>query len=139
MNDPGPNATDSIQAPFIFVRHGDPWPEEWLREHPGAVRIPATFVPRPPGPAEQAARLWAPSETPGSFAPVRRAGPWPADSKGPRWPRTVFGRPQRPLSEFPAGQRAPGEAVPPEHRLGLSGAGHNWQRQHNQADDAGRS
>jgi hypothetical protein len=115
-SDPGPNTTDSIQAPFVFVRHGDPWPEEWLREHPDAVRIPATFVPHPPDPAEQAARLWGPSRIPGNLAPVRRAGPWPVDSRGRPWPRTVFGQPQRALSEFAPGQRAPGEATPPEYR-----------------------
>jgi hypothetical protein len=98
------------------VRHGDPWPTEWLREHPGAVRIPATFVPHPPDPAEQAARLWAPSKNPSSFAPVRRAGVWPVDRQGRPWPKTVFGAPERPLSELPQGMRAPGEAMPPEER-----------------------
>jgi hypothetical protein len=110
------DGNEDIQAPFIFVRHGDPRPEDWLREHPGAVRIPATFVPRPPDAAEQAARLWGPSQTPGSFAPVRRPGPWPVDRRGRPWPRTVFGQPQRRLGEFPPRQRAPGEAIPPEYR-----------------------
>ena len=48
----GSGSDDDLKVPFIFVRNGDPWPTEWLREHPGAVRIPATFVPRPPDPAE---------------------------------------------------------------------------------------
>jgi hypothetical protein len=103
---------------LVALRHGDPWPAEWLRDRLGALRIPATLVPCPPDLAEQAARLWGPSRTPGSLAPVRRPGPWPVDSQGRPWPRTVFGQPQRPLSEFPPGHRAPGEAIPPGYRLG---------------------
>ena len=31
---------------FVFVPHGDPDPVEWMREHPGWLRIPATMVVR---------------------------------------------------------------------------------------------
>jgi hypothetical protein len=37
---------DVIVIPFIFVPPGDPWPTDWLRDHPGAFRVPAVFVPR---------------------------------------------------------------------------------------------
>lgn len=38
--------SDTLVVPFIFVPHGAPEPREWLAQHPGAVRIPARFVPR---------------------------------------------------------------------------------------------
>jgi hypothetical protein len=88
---PDPNDPNTLTVPFIFVRHGDPWPTEWLREHPGAVRIPATFVPRPPDPAEQRALAVRPGNIPGRFAPVRSASAWPVDRHGRPWPRTAFG------------------------------------------------
>ncbi len=35
-----------LRVPFVFVPHGDVPPADWLAEHPGWVKIPATFVPR---------------------------------------------------------------------------------------------
>jgi len=37
---------DDLVVPFIFVPKGSPEPKEWLAQHPGAIRIPATLVPR---------------------------------------------------------------------------------------------
>jgi hypothetical protein len=37
---------DDLNAPFLFVRHGDPLPNEWMARHPGWVKFPATMVPR---------------------------------------------------------------------------------------------
>lgn len=37
-----------LKLPFIFVPHGAPPPLDWIAEHPGAVTVPATFLPRPP-------------------------------------------------------------------------------------------
>ncbi len=47
-----PNDPNTLVVPFIFVPHGHPLPIEWMREHPGWVRFPATFVPRDPAPGE---------------------------------------------------------------------------------------
>jgi hypothetical protein len=41
-----PDDSNTIRIPFIFVPHGHPLPTEWLRDHPGAFRVPAVFVPR---------------------------------------------------------------------------------------------
>jgi len=40
---------DDLVVPFIFVPTGDPDPTEWLAQHPGAIKIPAVFVPRAGG------------------------------------------------------------------------------------------
>ena len=37
---------EDLVVPFIFVPKGDPEPTEWLAQHPGAIKIPAVFVPR---------------------------------------------------------------------------------------------
>jgi len=37
---------DDLVVPFIFVPKGSPEPTKWLAQHPGAIRIPATLVPR---------------------------------------------------------------------------------------------
>ncbi len=57
MNDQDePHLLYSMKVPFIFVPHGSPPPLDWMAEHPGALTVPATFVPRarqahpPPGP-----------------------------------------------------------------------------------------
>jgi hypothetical protein len=47
-----PNDPNTLVVPFIFVPHGHPLPLEWMHEHPGWVRFPATFVPRDPAPGE---------------------------------------------------------------------------------------
>ena len=36
-----------FKAPFLFVKHGDPLPLQWMAAHPGWVKFPATLVPRP--------------------------------------------------------------------------------------------
>ena len=38
--------SDDLNVPFLFVRHGDPLPAEWMARHPGWVKFPATMVPR---------------------------------------------------------------------------------------------
>jgi hypothetical protein len=57
---------------------------------------------------------------PGSFAPPpklhkRQPGgqPWPKEKNGRDWPQDRWGRPMRPLWDYPLGVRAPGEAVAP--------------------------
>ena len=83
-----------LESPFLFVPHGAPEPTEWMRKHPGWVKFPATFVPRPPA---------AVRTIPGTNRP------WPLDKRGQPWPRSRFGQPLRPLDEYPPGVRAPGE------------------------------
>ena len=39
--------SNGIKVPFVFVRHGDPLPVDWMTRHPGWVKFPATLVPRP--------------------------------------------------------------------------------------------
>jgi hypothetical protein len=43
-----PDDPNTLRVPFVFVPHGAPMPLEWMAEHPGWVRFPATFVPRAP-------------------------------------------------------------------------------------------
>jgi hypothetical protein len=47
-----PNDPNTLVVPFIFVPHGCPLPVEWMAEHPGWVRFPATMVPRDPTPGD---------------------------------------------------------------------------------------
>jgi len=124
-----PDDPNTLVLPFIFVPHADPWPTEWLREHPGAARIPATFVPRAPAAGESGTRMdvslalpdpvdpaAAPAAAaPAGFAVVGRGSAWPVDRHGHPWLRTAFGQSQRPLHEFGPGERTPGEAAPPEY------------------------
>ncbi len=37
---------DTLRVPFIFVRHGDPEPLEWMAQHPDWVKIPTVMIPR---------------------------------------------------------------------------------------------
>lgn len=46
MADDKPGSSD-LKAAFVFVKHGDPPPTEWMAAHPGWVKFPATLVPRP--------------------------------------------------------------------------------------------
>jgi hypothetical protein len=132
-----PNDPNTLRVPFMWVPHGCEPDPEWLRAHPGWVRIPAVMMPRDPHPGESGpqwnVQLGAPGEPAAPpaaappaapepeprtfFAPVGRATDWPVDRDGRPWPRTAFGQPQCPLNEFPPGMRAPGEAIPPEDRL----------------------
>jgi hypothetical protein len=41
--------SDDLHLPWIFVPHGAPEPTEWMAEHPGWIKIPATMVPRGSG------------------------------------------------------------------------------------------
>jgi hypothetical protein len=73
-----PNDPNTLVVPFIFVPHGHPLPIEWMHEHPGWVRFPATFVPRDPAPGESSPQ-WnaridfsdAPAAGGGDIPPVR--------------------------------------------------------------------
>jgi hypothetical protein len=40
------SGSDTLEVPFVFVKHGDPEPTEWMARHPGWVKFPATMVPR---------------------------------------------------------------------------------------------
>lgn len=66
MADDKPGGSD-LKTAFVFVKHGDPPPTEWMAAHPGWVKFPATLVPRP---AENArpgrASLPVPGAEPGS-------------------------------------------------------------------------
>lgn len=66
MADDKPGGSD-LKTAFVFVKHGDPPPTEWMAAHPGWVKFPATPVPRP---AENArpgrASLPVPGAEPGS-------------------------------------------------------------------------
>ncbi len=46
------NDPDDLHIPFIFVKHGDPLPTDWMARHPGWVQFPATLVPRDPAPVD---------------------------------------------------------------------------------------
>jgi hypothetical protein len=104
-----------------------------MAEHPGYLKVPAIMVPHgspPPWPwggararPPQAVQAPAPEvepRVPGSFAPPpkrrkRQPGgqPWPKDKNGRNWPQDRWGRPMRPLWDYPPGVRAPGEGVAP--------------------------
>ena len=47
MADGTGRGANDIKTPFMFVRHGDPLPLDWMARHPGWVKFPATLVPRP--------------------------------------------------------------------------------------------
>jgi hypothetical protein len=49
MSDQDRHYDDELRIPFLFVPHGDPFPTEWVREHPDYVRIPAIMLPRGTG------------------------------------------------------------------------------------------
>ena len=49
-----PDDPTTIRIPFIFVPRGHPPPTEWLRDHPGAFRVPAMMVWRNDGKTEEA-------------------------------------------------------------------------------------
>jgi hypothetical protein len=133
-----PDDPNTLVVPFIFVAQGDPLPIAGLREHPDWIRVPATFVPRPPAAGESGPQ-WnvqvgtpdapvaggtpaaaAEPGIPGSFAPpaprqkrLPNGQPWPKDGKGRDWPKDRWGRPMRPLWDYPPGVRAPGEGIAP--------------------------
>jgi hypothetical protein len=130
-----PDDPNTLVVPFIFVPRGDPLPIAGLREHPDWIRVPATFVPRAPAAGEDgpqwnvqvgtqaepaAAAGTAEPGIPGSFAPkapgrkrLPNGQPWPKDGKGRDWPKDRWGRPMRPLWDYPPGVRAPGEGAAP--------------------------
>jgi hypothetical protein len=127
------NDPNMVSVPFIFVGHGDPLPVQWMAEHPDYIKVPAVMVPhgtRPPPPwgdagvdqmaAARGAGLTAEPRIPGSFVPPparqkRMWGgqPWPKDRNGGDWPKDRWGRPTRPLWDYPPGVRAPGEGGAP--------------------------
>jgi len=37
---------NGFEVPFVFVKHGDPLPREWMARHPDWVKFPATLVVR---------------------------------------------------------------------------------------------
>ncbi len=44
--DEPPQSFDEIKMAFVFVRHGDPEPVEFMQRYPDYIKMPATFVPR---------------------------------------------------------------------------------------------
>ena len=131
MTDAPRNDPNMLSVPFIFVKRGDPLPVRWMAEHPDYIKVPAVMVPhgtRPPpawgdagaGAAAVALKPTSAAESriPGSFAPppARRkclpnGQPWPKDRNGGDWPKDRWGRPTRPLWDYPPGVRAPGEGI----------------------------
>ncbi len=140
-----PDDRNTLRVPFIYVPRGDPWPTQWIAEHPDYFTVPAVMMPRDP---DGSRRPWAeiqallrqtdpawgtgpePLPTPpplaeaprqsGSFAPppprekrMRGGQPWPKDRNGGDWPADRWGRPTRPLWDYPPGMRAPGEGDAP--------------------------
>jgi hypothetical protein len=126
------NDPDMLRIPFIFVPRGDPPPLQWMAEHPDYLKVPAVMAPHgspPPWPwggARADPPETAPQPTPTADArnpesfvppPARRrhmpgGQPWPTDEKGRDWPKDRWGRPMRPLWDYPPGVRA-GEGVAP--------------------------
>ena len=132
-----PDAPNGLRIPFIFVPRGDPLPTQWIAGHPGYFTVPAVMVPRNPDNSRrpwaevqalprQTDAAWgtlpnppggmAAPGIPGSFAPpparekrMRGGQPWPKDRNGGDWPADRWGRPTRPLWDYPPGMRAPGE------------------------------
>ena len=45
-----PDDPNTLKVPFMWVPQGCEPDPEWLRAHPGWVRIPAVMVPRDPEP-----------------------------------------------------------------------------------------
>jgi hypothetical protein len=123
-----PNDPDTLVVPFMFVPHGcEPTPE-WLREHPGAIRIAAVMVPRDPQPGETGPQWSVQLDPPrGPAAASDRAGAGGTDgfrsgdqdARGPdrpQWPPTaseprasVDAADRKVATEF----REPGEAPGP--------------------------
>jgi rare lipoprotein A (peptidoglycan hydrolase) len=94
-----PDDPNTLRIPFVFVPHGNPLPLAWIAEHPDYFSVPATMVPhgtRPPPPRGD-----------GCGDPLETAPP-PAQAPADRW-----GRPMCPLSDYPPGERAPGEGGAP--------------------------
>jgi rare lipoprotein A len=134
-NDPADprNDPNMVQDPFIFVKRGDPRPLQWMAEHPDYFTVPAIMVAHgspPPWPwggagahppeAAQDPALAVQPRIAGAFAPPpgqrkHQPGgqPWPKDGNGRDWPKDRWGRPMRPLWDYPPGVRAPGEGVAP--------------------------
>ena len=132
-----PDAPNGLRIPFIFVPRGDPLPTQWIAEHPDWFTVPAVMVPRNPDNSRrpwaevqalprQTDAAWgtlpnppggmAAPGIPGSFAPpparekrMRDGQPWPKDRNGGDGPADRWGRPTRPLWDYPPGMRAPGE------------------------------
>jgi len=66
-----------IEAPFVFVRRGDPQPSEWMVRRPGWVRVPAALVTRPEPrsmsmPCNPDRNVEAGPDEPVGFAPASR-------------------------------------------------------------------
>lgn len=88
-----------IEAPFVFVRHGDPQPSEWMARHPGWVSFPATLVTRPEPRSASMSRgqdrdVDAGPGGQGGFGPMSRPV---AAGAPPVWRRRV------PVNRLPAG------------------------------------
>ena len=72
---------DDLDAPFLFVRHGDPLPIEWMARHPAWVNC---LEPSPsfPGLVPSAQGAVKPGE--GGFTPGPRTPPLPGFMPAPR-------------------------------------------------------
>ena len=94
----------------MFVRHGDPLPLQWMAEHPGWVKFPATLVPRP-GPGARRGRATPASveaaESSGLGRPVSMGAPMVERpgmrnrGRPPRFPGRFGGEEGKPLREDP--------------------------------------